>query len=1052
MSYRPILAPGARRAASAVALATSLGLASAASAAPPDFIHFESGPVQPLALTADGAQLLALNTPDNRLEIFYVRSDGLVHAHSVLVGLEPVAVAINGDEAWVVNHLSDSVSIVALSDAPRVTRTLLVGDEPRGIVFAGQPATRAFITTAHRGQHRTHADLAAVPGAGDPELFTPGVDRADVWVFDAADPGGGIGGVPDAIVTLFGDTPRPLAVSPDGGTVYAGVFFSGNRTAVVPEGMVCNDFTQAACNGDGVTSPGGLAGGQMPGGLPGPSADVHGDPAPETGLIVQQEADTGIWRDDEGRNWSNGIRFSLPDYDVFSIDADTLSVGTRYSGVGTVLFNMATHPVTGNVYVSNTDAQNLTRFEGPGTTGGSTVQGNLHRAQITILDGSDVIPRQLNKHIDYAVTPAPAGTRDHSLATPTDLLFSPDGGTLYVAAFGSSRVGRFNTADLDDDSFDPTAESAGYIDVTGGGPAGLALSSAGDRLFVLTRFDNGISMVDAATGDELSHITLPSPEPAHVVDGRRFLYDANLTSSNGEASCAACHVFGDLDALSWDLGNPDDEVITNPNTINLAFQAQSSDINGTGVVNELHPMKGPMTTQTLRGMANSGAMHWRGDRAVGEFGTSANDEFISFMNFNVAFEGLVGRATQLTVPEMTAFTNFALSMTLPPNPVRAIDNSLTASEQAGRDFYVGTRRSDGFPFDVTGNQDGFTCDGCHGLDPAQGFFGTDTRSSFENEPQIMKIPHLRNMYQKVGMFGMPQVPFFNVIGSAHQGDQVRGTGFLHDGSTDTLFRFFNATVFNSAFNNQVGFPDEQARRDMEAFMMAFDADLAPVVGQQITMDAANVATVLPRVQLLIARAQTAFVSKILDGNTTEAEIVISGTLDDAPVQYVMNAAGLFESDVDGATPLDGPTLLAAVNGPGDILTMTAVPPGSGVRIGVDRDRDAVRNASDNCPDVANADQADDDGDGVGNACDVCTTLANASQRDTNGDGFGNLCDADLNNDLIVNAIDLGLFRLAFFAEGDNDADFNGDGVVNVIDLGILRQRFFLPPGPSALAP
>ena len=33
-------------------------------------------------------------------------------------------------------------------------------------------------------------------------------------------------------------------------------------------------------------------------------------------------------------------------------------------------------------------------------------------------------------------------------------------------------------------------------------------------------------------------------------------------------------------------------------------------------------MKGPMTTQTLRGMDNSGAMHWRGDRSAPANGTT----------------------------------------------------------------------------------------------------------------------------------------------------------------------------------------------------------------------------------------------------------------------------------------------------------------------------------------------------------------------------------------------------------------------------------------------
>ena len=49
-------------------------------------------------------------------------------------------------------------------------------------------------------------------------------------------------------------------------------------------------------------------------------------------------------------------------------------------------------------------------------------------------------------------------------------------------------------------------------------------------------------------------------------------------------------------------------------------------------------MKGPMTTQTLRGLANSGPMHWRGDRSNGFFGVGT-DEALSFDNFIVAFAG-----------------------------------------------------------------------------------------------------------------------------------------------------------------------------------------------------------------------------------------------------------------------------------------------------------------------------------------------------------------------------------------------------------------------------
>ena len=213
----------------------------ATAGAQPDFITFESGPVRPLAMAPDGSALYITNIPDSRLEIFALTDAGIEHSGSVAVGLEPVAAAVRANgEVWVVNHLSDSVSVVDPA-SHRVVRTLLVGDEPRDLVIAdpdgaGPLGERAFITTAHRGQQRSDPALAGVPGAGDPQLTTPGVGRADVWVFDAGDPGPGVGGTPLAIVELFGDTPRALAASPDGETVYAAVFHSGNQTAVVNEG------------------------------------------------------------------------------------------------------------------------------------------------------------------------------------------------------------------------------------------------------------------------------------------------------------------------------------------------------------------------------------------------------------------------------------------------------------------------------------------------------------------------------------------------------------------------------------------------------------------------------------------------------------------------------------------------------------------------------------------------------------------------------------------------------------------------------------------------
>jgi len=913
---------------------------------------FESGPVRPVALSEDGTTLYVANTSNGSLDIFTVTTTGVSAVASVPVGVDPVAVAARtSTEVWVVNQVSDSVSVVDTSTTPpHVTRTLLVGDDPSDIVFGGTGTareTRAFITTAHRGQHRSDPSIASVPGAGDPQLTTARVARADVWVFDATNLGVTVGGTPVAIVTLFGDTPRGLAVTPDGSTVYAAIYKSGNQSMATSSLLPCPGFNSAttttSCVVEDVI---------VPGSPPGPATNYSGIPAPAVGVILKVDAN-GVWRDILGRDWTAATAFTLPDEDVFALDTTTLATTATYLHVGTTLFNVAVNPVSGNVYVSNTEARNDLRFEGPGTFAGATIQGHLAESRITVIDGTNVTPRYLNKHIDYSLLPAPSGTATRSLATPLNIAVSADGATLYVSAFGSSKIGVLPVASLEDDSFDPVTASAGYLNVTGGGPSGIVIDEARGRLYVATRFDDGLSVVDLATGAETSHVLLANPEPAAVTSGRPFLYDATISSSNGEAACASCHQFGDDDHLVWDLGNPDGDPVVTPINVKLPAGAPST-INGTGMVSSLHPMKGPMATQTLRGTVNHGPMHWRGDRVAGFFGTDTStappyDSTLAFKNFILAFNSLLGRSSQFSTADMQTFADFALAIAMPPNAVRALDRSLTASQAAGRAYFFGCAGIDSSTGDPVACNDagatntlspgdaghladgipgyGFTCNGCHVLDPSKGFFGTDGESSYENLPQVFKVPHLRNLYEKVGMFGEPGVLDSNAENNGPMGPAVRGVGFLSDGSTDTLFRFLQATVFNPSLDGGVGFArgDDQ-RRDVEQWLLAFDGDLAPIVGQQVTLRSDNGVAAGPRVDLLLARAVTPFVSKLAGPGATECDLVARATVLGRATSFRVQASGMFQPD-DGSAALSDAALRALATTPGQEVTYTCLPPG-----------------------------------------------------------------------------------------------------------------------------
>jgi len=757
--------------------------------------QFESPHVHPVDLAPDGSRLFVVNTDDHHLSVFDLTGPDPVLVDEIPVGLEPVTVrARTATEVWVVSHLSDAVDVVDVGTG-HVVQTLLPGDEPTDVVFAGG---RAFVCVSQE-------DRIVVYDLDDLEL----------------DP---------VSVPLEMSDPRSLAVSPDGTTVYVAALDGQNRTTIVPTEVVA-------------------AGG----GAPPPSPPMDGDlpPAPDTGLIVRHDGSS--WVDEIGRVWDAALPYTLGDVDVVAIDAATAAIVDVFTGVGTSLFNLGVHPTDGRIVVTNLEARNEVRFE-------PNLRGNFIRNRITSIDpGTGVVtPHHLDPHIDYAVPEGSDVERAMSLALPMGVVVAPDG-TAYVAAFGSGRVG---VVDLDGVVLD-------RIDV-GAGPSGLALDVARDRLYVVNRLAASLSVIDLETTSVEESPLGFHATPDAITEGRAIFYDASLGSGHGDASCASCHLFTGMDNLAWDLGDPGGEFVPNG-------------------ANGFHPMKGPMTTQSLKELEGTNPFHWRGDKE-------------SLVDFNAAFVSLMGRAAEIPAPDFEAMEAFLFSVRYPPNPFQNLDGSFA-------DPATGPSAQRGFEdFENASLVGSIDCVDCHQLPTGE----TDlvVPAQLLQDTQDFVVPQLRNMYEKTRFDRTASVT-------------VRGFGYTKDGAVDDLFEFLEFPGFD--------FADDAQQEDQVAFMLAFNFTTPAALGARWTMDGTNEAEGLPRLDVLRTVAEQGDVGLIAKAHT----------LADGPRGYAYVSPDTWISDREAEPPLTTADLLAQAD-TGTEVTFTAVLTGAETRLGVDRDLDGYR--------------------------------------------------------------------------------------------------------------
>jgi hypothetical protein len=318
-----------------------------------------------------------------------------------------------------------------------------------------------------------------------------------------------------------------------------------------------------------------------------------------------------------------------------------------------------------------------------------------------------------------------------------------------------------------------------------------------------------------------------------------------------------------------------------------------------------------MATQTLQGIIGTEPLHWRGDR---------ND----LSEFNPAFVSLNGNDRELTDDELARLSAFIATIRFPPNPYRNMDNSLRdwlfdGDPRRGRQLYLArpidspNPRSLGLP-PIVGRaveQHGgiLACGRCHQL--PTGTNQTIIPGALLSESQSLKVPQLRNLYEKTGFF------------SRDSAENQRGFGYTHAGSIPTLLEFLRLDRFEFGLGQA-----EQRRRDIIAFLMSFSEDTHAGVGRQVTLDGAS----RPEDNLLLDQM-------LAIADAGGIGLVAHGRYHGQPRGFVYRGHGVFQSDRAGEQVTA--SSLRAAAAPGGEITWTLVPLGSQTRIGIDHDLNGV---------------------------------------------------------------------------------------------------------------
>jgi hypothetical protein len=264
-------------------------------------------------------------------------------------------------------------------------------------------------------------------------------------------------------------------------------------------------------------------------------------------------------------------------------------------------------------------------------------------------------------------------------------------------------------------------------------------------------------------------------------------------------------------------------------------------------------MKGPMVTQTLKGIAEQGLMHWRGDQR-------------NMFSFNNTFSSLMG-GEQLNDEAINLLAAWSESVVLSPNPNQRLNRALTAEQEEGKEAFT-----------TITLPNGSSCEGCHALPNGS---NSRVRNQPVGETQPLEIAPLRQMYRKQGM--------------SVNGPSKMGFGFTHDGTEPSLQAFVSRGLLPEGA--------AQLGDEVTEFLLALDTGTSPLVGQQVLVSETQNESVLDWMLEAVTLGDIDLIATFYDDADTRQYLynVASGNWQpDNSTEPVVNMASLLEQSNSGS--------------------------------------------------------------------------------------------------------------------------------------------------------